>query len=224
LSASLAYDINPVIAVATPTFTPAAGAYTSAQSVTISDAISGATIYYTTNGSTPTTSSTKYSGPITVSSTETLEAIAVATGETNSAVASAAYTISSPANFTLGASSASLTVDSGDQGTVTLSDTAERVRLLRELCVLRAAGRGHMLLRPGDGDTRRHSGNNPTHHLRQRPIFCLAPGSRLFFPFTALAVTIGLFGWRKRHSWNQWLLLAVACVGLGLLSGCGGSS
>ena len=80
---------------ATPTFSPAAGTYSGAQSVTISDATSGATIYYTTNGTTPTTSSTKYTGPITVSSTETLQAIAVATGDANSAVASAAYTIDS---------------------------------------------------------------------------------------------------------------------------------
>ena len=89
--ASAAYTITP--AVSTPTFSPAAGAYTSAQSVTISDATSGATIYYTTNGTTPTTASTVYAGPITVSSTETLEAIAVATGDTNSAVASVTYTI-----------------------------------------------------------------------------------------------------------------------------------
>ena len=80
-------------AVTTPAFSPAAGTYSSAQSVTISDATSNATIYYTTNGTTPTTSSTKYTGPITVSSTETLKAIAVASGDTNSAVASAAYTI-----------------------------------------------------------------------------------------------------------------------------------
>ena len=60
--------------------------------MTISDATSGATIYYTTNGTAPTTSSTMYTGPITVSSTETLEAIAVVTGAT-SAVASASYTI-----------------------------------------------------------------------------------------------------------------------------------
>ena len=95
--ASAAYTItSPPPTVSTPTFSPAAGTYTSAQSVTISDATSGATIYYTTNGTTPTTSSTPYIAPVTVSSTETLEAIAVATGDTNSAVASAAYTITSP--------------------------------------------------------------------------------------------------------------------------------
>jgi hypothetical protein len=93
--ASAAYTINTPV-VATPAFSPGAGGYTSGQSVTISDATSGATIYYTTNGSTPTTSSTQYTGPITVSSTETLEAIAVASGDSNSAVASAAYTITPP--------------------------------------------------------------------------------------------------------------------------------
>ena len=71
--------------------------------MSISDATSGATIYYTTNGTTPTTSSAVYTGPITVSSTETLKAIAVATGDTNSAVASAAYTITSHAATRLNA-------------------------------------------------------------------------------------------------------------------------
>jgi Astacin (Peptidase family M12A)/Chitobiase/beta-hexosaminidase C-terminal domain/Divergent InlB B-repeat domain len=81
---------------ATPVFSPTAGNYGTAQSVSISDATTEATIHYTTNGRTPTTASTKYTGPITVSSTETLKAIAVKTGYTQSSVASATYTIEAP--------------------------------------------------------------------------------------------------------------------------------
>ena len=102
--ASATYTIDPP--AATPTFSVATGTYTSSQAVTISDATSGSTIYYTTNGSTPTTSSAKYTGAIAVSSTETLEAIAAANGYSTSAVASATYTISVP-NASLSASSLS---------------------------------------------------------------------------------------------------------------------
>ena len=80
-------------AAATPIFSLPTGNYLNAQLVAITDATPGATIYYTTNGTAPTTSSAVYTGPITVPSTETLEAIAVATGYTSSAAASAAYTI-----------------------------------------------------------------------------------------------------------------------------------
>jgi len=82
---------------ATPTFSPASGTYSSGQPVTISDSTSGATIYYTTNGSTPTTSSAQYTAPIVVTSTQTIKAIAAASGFSNSAVASATYTISANA-------------------------------------------------------------------------------------------------------------------------------
>jgi len=85
---------------ATPTFSPAAGTYTSIQSVTLSDSTSGASIYYTTNGTTPTASSTLYSKAISVSSTQTIQAIAVASGYSNSTVASVAYTINLPAAAT----------------------------------------------------------------------------------------------------------------------------
>jgi hypothetical protein len=88
-----------VAPAATPTFSPAAGTYTSAQTVTISDTTSGASIYYTTDGSIPTTSSTHYTAAIQVSSTEAVKAIATASGYSQSAVGSAAYTINSTASI-----------------------------------------------------------------------------------------------------------------------------
>jgi hypothetical protein len=92
-TASATYTIESQ--VASPTFSPAAGSYNSAQTVIISTTSSGATIYYTTNGSTPTTSSAVYSGPVTVSTSETLEAYATKSGYFDSNVATAAYTIGS---------------------------------------------------------------------------------------------------------------------------------
>jgi carbohydrate binding protein with CBM56 domain/chitobiase/beta-hexosaminidase-like protein len=84
-------------AVATPTFSPAAGSYPTAQSVTLATATAGASIRYTLDGSTPTASSTLYTGPINVASSTTVSAIGVATGVSSSAVASASYAIGAAA-------------------------------------------------------------------------------------------------------------------------------
>lgn len=73
-----------------PTFSPVAGSYSSAQHVVIS---SNAPIFYTVNGSTPTTSSTRYLASLNIAATQTIEAIAGGAGWTNSSVASASYTI-----------------------------------------------------------------------------------------------------------------------------------
>lgn len=82
--------------VATPTFAPAAGEVLSGTEVAISCATTGATIYYTTDGSTPTTASTEYTGAIEVTAAVTIKAIAVKAEMTDSAVATAAYTIGIP--------------------------------------------------------------------------------------------------------------------------------
>lgn len=91
---SASYTINLPVA-SPPAFSPAAGTYSGTQTVTISSSTPSATIYYTTDGSTPTTSSPVYSGPISVSTSETINAIATASGYATSTVASAAYTITS---------------------------------------------------------------------------------------------------------------------------------
>jgi sugar lactone lactonase YvrE len=83
---------NAASTAATPAFSPGTGTYFAAQSVTISDSTTGAVIYYTTNGTTPTTNSAVYSSAIPVSATTTINAIAVAPGYTNSAMGSAVYT------------------------------------------------------------------------------------------------------------------------------------
>ena len=79
--------------VATPTFSPAGGTYSETQNVTISCATTGATIYYTLDGTAPTTSSSVYSAPIAISQTTTVKAMATKTGMSNSNVATATYTI-----------------------------------------------------------------------------------------------------------------------------------
>lgn len=61
--------------------------------VTLTDSTAGAAIYYTTNGTVPTASSTQYTSPIPVSSTTTIQAIALAPGYSQSGAASATYTI-----------------------------------------------------------------------------------------------------------------------------------
>jgi len=92
---SATYTIsNPIEIVVVPTFSPAAGTYSEAQNVTLSCATNGATIWYTTDGSTPSSSSAAYMGAINVPSTTTIKAIATKSGMNNSSIASATYTIS----------------------------------------------------------------------------------------------------------------------------------
>jgi hypothetical protein len=85
--------------VAAPTFSPAAGTYKADQSVTLTSSTGGSSIYYTTNGDTPTTGSTPYTAPIPVQgngTSKTIKAIAAKAGMTTSGVSTAAYVISYP--------------------------------------------------------------------------------------------------------------------------------
>ncbi len=102
-----------VFSVATPVIQPLGGIYNSPFAATITDNTPAAKIHYTTDGSTPTSRSTVYTGTFQVASTETIEAIALESGFLNSAVATAAYTIENP-SYTLTATTTKRTVTSGD--------------------------------------------------------------------------------------------------------------
>jgi N-acetylneuraminic acid mutarotase len=77
----------------TPVFSLAAGTYLGAQTLTITDTTQNAKIYYTTDGTAPSTSSQVYSGSLTINKSETVRAIAIASSYTGSAEFSATYTI-----------------------------------------------------------------------------------------------------------------------------------
>lgn len=84
------------IVVDAPTFSVAAGSYNKNLSVSLMTTTAGAAIYYTTDGSTPTTSSTQYTEAINVGEgTTTIKAIAFLKG-TSSEVVSATYIVVIP--------------------------------------------------------------------------------------------------------------------------------
>lgn len=81
---------NPV--VSTPTFTPNGGSFLDSQEITISCGTDGVTIYYTTDGSAPSTTSTIYDAPFTINATTTVKAYAVKENYDDSQVATATFT------------------------------------------------------------------------------------------------------------------------------------
>jgi N-acetylneuraminic acid mutarotase len=208
---------------ATPTFSVPTGTYSTMQTVTISDATAGATIYYTTNGTTPNASSTAYGGPILVASTETLAAVAIANGYVASAVATAIYTI--PPDFTLAINPASVSVQSGQSGTTTIvvQDEGGFNGNVSFACsglpqgagcsfaidpVPTPAGITYFIL------TVTTSSTTAALHRNYNPLF----------PGTALATVLCCFGLKKRRRSQTFVLLGLCVIGLGLLAGCGTSA
>jgi hypothetical protein len=78
-----------------PIISPASSTYSGTQTVTITDAVAGATIYYTTDGSAPTSASTVYTAPLVISTDETITAIASPAGYLQSPPSAATFTSTS---------------------------------------------------------------------------------------------------------------------------------
>jgi len=113
-------NISPTGGVATPMISPAPGTYNTPVMVTLTDSTPNSSIYYTTDGSAPTTTSNAYTSAFQIAKTSTVNAFATANGLAASTVATAAYTITT-ADFSLKSSSASLTVAQGGQATTTIT-------------------------------------------------------------------------------------------------------
>jgi hypothetical protein len=126
-STSAAIPITVENDAAVLTFSPSAGTYSTTQSVIISCATPSNAIYYTTDGTTPTASSTAYATPVSVSASETLNAICTATGYINGATASASYVIQTPISASSGGggggSAYDISIDNGATTTATPSVT-----------------------------------------------------------------------------------------------------
>ncbi|AXC11044.1 hypothetical protein ACPOL_1700 [Acidisarcina polymorpha] len=90
--------LSDVQVAAAPVITPSTESFTGSLPVTISESISGAKIYYTTDGSRPTVASKLYQGPITITSTQTITALASANGFLQSPASEATYTESADTN------------------------------------------------------------------------------------------------------------------------------
>ena len=207
----------------TPTISPAPGTYGSAQQVTISDSPYAATIYYTTDGTQPTTSSAQYTGPINVSTSETIQAIANESGYANSIVASAVYTITAaPADFTLALSPTVLTLNSGASATssVTITPANGFSQTVSFACSGLPAGVSCSFspatVTPGtnaDTTTLTVAATTTAENA--------LPTKFPFVPVTSFALAFGWFAFRKRRSYLTSLFVLTGCVVLIALSACG---
>jgi len=210
---------------ATPTFSVPSGTYTSVQTVTISDATPGATIYYTTNGTRPTASSTVYTGPITVSTSQTIQAIATASSYSPSTVATVQYILNLPtADFSVTASSSSLAIKAGQSGSFSLSLTplngfnAAVSFSCSGLPMGASCSFSPATVTPNGGPI----ATTVTVHA-SATASASKHGAESLVP-TFFAIMFGWFCWRRGPRLRLPLLLLLSVVSLVMLNGCGGSS
>ena len=134
LTTTITITISAAGIVSAPRANPTSGTYTSNQSVILTSSTEGAEIYYTTDGTEPNSTDTRYTEAISVTGTEgesvetTIKAIAVKNGMQNSDVEAFTYTIKIPAQQNTGGGGGGFlpavqkpTIEAGEGVKVTLS-------------------------------------------------------------------------------------------------------
>jgi N-acetylneuraminic acid mutarotase len=207
----------------TPTFNVPGGTYSTVQVVTISDLWTGSTIYYTTDGSTPSASSPVYTSAITVSSTTTINAVAIAPSLAMSAVATATYTI--PPNFSIAVSPTVVTADPGGIGGTTIL-TVTPWGGMNSAISFACSGLPPNATCSFSPKTVTPSASAATTQLTiavSAQVGVVRPNSWPGLPVTGLAIAACLLVWRPRRQVGGAFVILLL-VGAGVLSGCGGGT
>lgn len=224
-SGTLAETFTALGVTPAPSFNPPAGTYSSSQEITLSDANSAATIYYTTDGTTPVpgTSPQFLAGlPIPANASETIKALATAAGYTTSSVVSAAYTINlPPADFSLSIEPQAMTVSGGAPGNIQvnisgLNGFAQSVSLS---CSGLPANATCAFV---PGNITGTGVSTLTITASNRASVDVRGLGSPFGPFAAMAAVLGCVCFRRRRT-GLWVLL-LCTLSLMSLTACGGGS
>jgi Chitobiase/beta-hexosaminidase C-terminal domain len=126
-----------------PVISPNGGSFSSTQSVAISTVISGATIHYTLDGTTPTPNSPTYSSAVSLSNSALVQAVAVSpTGIVQSQTARAQFYINDPDSTGLPPAPTSLTVTSTSPTQNSLSWTLTGTGTYNQIYIYRSINGG----------------------------------------------------------------------------------
>ena len=220
-SNTLVETFTPLGTTPSPTFAPAAGTYTSVQQVVLTDTNSAASIYYTTNGSTPVAGSADVylSGPIQVNASETIQAMAVAPGYTASSVSSAAYTINlPPSDFSVTLTPESLTVSAGKSTSTTVGVSG--LNGFNQVVSLSCSGL------PAGVTCSFAPASITSSSISTLTISASSSASAntrpMQFPFVPAAALALATGWIRERRRLRWMVLFACISTLIVLNGCGG--